>query len=192
MIDFFKKHILSKEEKQKRHLNSALRGLSKTILKGDVSFNKIPIESLYNLKKVEGTLDLDDCTLLKELPGDLEIEGSLLIANCISLKELPKTLKVKDGLFLNETLIKEIPFSTINGDLSMLDCPNLNPFKYLLNIKGSCWISLNTFFKFKEENYNNLNIEGHCYIDCKKKTIEDVRLLIPQKENHYYYNYKYL
>jgi len=190
MIDFFKKHILSKEEKQKRRLNSALRDLNKTTLKGDVSFSKIPIESLYNLKKVEGTLDLDDCTLLKELPENLEVEGSLLIANCTSLKELPKTLKVKDGLFLIETLIKEIPFSTINGDLSILDCPNLNPFKHLLNIKGSCWISLNTFFKFKGENYNNLNVEGRCYIDCKRETMEDVSLLIPQKKNNYYYNFK--
>lgn len=52
---------------------------------------------------VKGSLDLEDCTLLRKLPRGLSVDGFLYLNGCTSLRELPKGFSVGGWLYFKST-----------------------------------------------------------------------------------------
>ena len=118
--DFFKQHILSKEEKLERRLNSIRSLLIKGgTYKGGLNLSEIKgFDSLYNLERVEGSLDLFN-TQIKDL-GKLErVEGGLYLQNT-QIKDLGNLEYVGGDLFLNNTQIESLgKLKHVGGYLSL-------------------------------------------------------------------------
>ena len=70
------------------------------IINGNLNLANSKIQSLGNLRKVEGLLDLTDCENLEDL-GDLEEIGEqLILTGCKNLKS-PGKLKNLDKVYFN-------------------------------------------------------------------------------------------
>jgi len=106
--DFFKQHILSKEEKLERRLNSVKSILYKGgTYKGDLDLSNIEgLDSLYNLERVEGNLDLNN-TPIESLGKLKHVEGWLDLDNT-QIKDLGNLKYVGGYLFLENTQIKDL------------------------------------------------------------------------------------
>jgi len=75
---------------------------------GDLRLCKTAISTLPDkLKKVRGSLYLNECKLLKSLPDNLQVKGHLFLATCNALKYLPNKLQVGCDLHLKNTSIAE-------------------------------------------------------------------------------------
>ena len=73
-------------------------------------------------------LDLDGSNIRK-LPDNLYVKGSLDLDNCKQLTELPDNLHVGDLLWLVRTNISEIPNNLyVDGDLYINDTPLANKY----------------------------------------------------------------
>ncbi len=80
-------------------------------LEGDLdAMNCKELESLGNLKTVEGFVYLDGCTALKSLPNGLVVGRDLNLTNCTALTKLPNGLEVGEDLhLLGCTALKSLP-----------------------------------------------------------------------------------
>lgn len=110
------------------------------IIKGDLDLRNSSIESLGNLKKISGDLNLRYCQFLKDL-GELKEIGGIFDIENSSLKSLGKLKHLEYGLIANAS--------------------SLESFGNLKTIKGNVYLEANRVI----ESLGNLNeVEGNLFL----------------------------
>ena len=117
----------SKEEKDKvliRKEYDKIQDYIKNGSEGNLVLTSSPIKVLpRNLTKVGGKLNLF-YSQIEKLPENLRVNGTLDLDSCINLQELPNGLKVKNSLDLRYTNITSLPSDLeVNGDLILFITP---------------------------------------------------------------------
>ena len=88
-----------------------------------------------------GNLNLENSTLLKSLPADLEVEGYLLLTDCTDLESLPDGLKVSGSLSLSGCKgLRSLPADLkVGRDLYLYGCTSLVELPQGLKVGGKIW-----------------------------------------------------
>jgi hypothetical protein len=73
---------------------------------------------------VKGDLLLADNQDLRRLPDILAVTGTLSLSNCLKLEYMPSQL-FADRIFLDGTLIRELPIQLVADTVDLSGCPNL-------------------------------------------------------------------
>ena len=151
-----------KEEKTKK----IERLLQQTHIEGDLDLRGTKITSLGNIKSVEGSLNLNDCTNLTSL-GNLEYVGRFLyLENCTNLSSLGNIKSVGGFLYLIGTNITYIDPSII--------------------IKGQIWKRKNWFStiqSFNEYFQNKQNLKEE--FKFQPRRINDRKILFSDIKSKY-------
>jgi hypothetical protein len=151
---------------------------------GNLDLSGTPIQSLpNNLKKVRGTLDLDNCKNLTSLPDGLYVRGNLYLENCKSLKSLPDGLEV-EGPYLNLincTNLTSLPNNfKFGGDLYLENCKSLKSLPDGLEVGGDLLLEGCTKLKSLPK---NLKVRGSLWLQntplSENYTEEQIREMVP-------------
>ena len=88
-----------------------------------------------------GTLNLENCTLLKSLPADLKVGGHLILAGCKGLESLPDDLEVKGYLNLSSCIsLESLPSGLkVGRDLYSYGCTSLAELPQDLKVGGQIY-----------------------------------------------------
>lgn len=80
--------------------------------------------SIFDRLMVKGDLLLRDDQDIRRLPDILAVTGTISLSNCMKLEFMPSQL-FANRLFLDGTLIRELPERLVVDEVDLTDCPNI-------------------------------------------------------------------
>jgi hypothetical protein len=143
------------------------QGYPRYSIGGDLDLRRTDIESLGNLVRVEGYLDLRKCQNFQSL-GNLEyVDGHLNLYGCENLQSLGDLEYVGSVLNLAYTSIESLGnLVKVDGNLDLASCKNLQSLGDLEYVGG--WLNLHDTpirIKYTEEEIRNMvEVDGKIYL----------------------------
>ena len=117
------------------------QGYPRYSIGGDLNLRRTDIETLGNLVRVEGDLDLASCKNLKSL-GDLEYVGGWLNLYLRDVKSLRNLVRVEGDLDLQfcKNLVSLGDLEYVGGNLYLQLCQNLESLGNLKYVGGNLYL----------------------------------------------------